>query len=42
MHAELGILNEAYLDIVSARNDPQQARIGCGAVEAVIIATQQI
>src|SRR5262245_64883303 len=29
MHAELGVMNEACLDIVSAGDDSQQARIGC-------------
>jgi hypothetical protein len=27
-HAQLGILDQTRLDIVGARNDPEQARIG--------------
>ena len=36
MHGQLGVLNEACLDVVSASDNPQQARVGCRVVIRIL------
>jgi hypothetical protein len=36
MHGQLGVLDQTRLDVVSARNDSEQAGIGCCLVIAIL------
>jgi len=36
MHAELGVMDQARLDVVRARKDSEQARIGCHLVIGIL------
>ena len=36
MHGQLRVLNEPCLDIVSASDNPKQARIGCGIITGIL------
>jgi hypothetical protein len=36
VHGQLGVMDQARLDVVSARNDPEQAGIGCRLLIGVL------